>query len=159
RWLREFEPHLAIINTIPYRKVIAGQLYSQRMNAELFTILAILGLSLACTGIFGVVSLSVARRVREIGVRKAVGATTRSVTLLIVGQALRPVLVGVGIGIATSALLGRLLQGLLYGVAPSDPVSLALGVTVIVTLSVAAAMGAAGRATSVPPQVALRADG
>ena len=139
RWLREHAPHMTVVNSVHYGDVVAGALYTQRMNAELFTGLAGLGLALACVGIFSVVSLSVVRRRREIGIRKAVGATEARIRREVVSRALTPVLVGGGLGLLVSLVAARAAQSLLFGVSPSDPVSLAAGVGVmLVTAAVAA---------------------
>jgi len=127
RWLREYEPHLAIVNAITYKDVVRGALYTQRMTAEMFSVLAILGLILAGVGIFSVVSLSVSRRTREIGVRKAIGATVGDINQLVIRQALGPVLMGLFVGLAVALGASKLLQSLLFGVEPSDPVGLVGG--------------------------------
>ena len=75
RELRAVDTRLAIVNILPYREVVRGALYTQRMNAELFTVIAVLGLLLSAAGIFAVVVLAVAGRRREIGIRVAVGAS------------------------------------------------------------------------------------
>jgi hypothetical protein len=158
RWLREFEPHLAIVNAISYRDVVRGALYSQRMNAELFTLLAILGLVLAGIGIFSVVSLSVTRRTREIGVRKAIGASAEEVNRLVVGQALVPVAAGLVLGLGVSWMASGLVRSLLYGVEPSDPVGLAGGSLVLLVTAAGAAYLPARRASKVDPVTALRVE-
>jgi predicted permease len=158
RWLREFEPHLAIVNAISYKEVVWGALYTQRMNAELFSVLAILGLVLAGVGIFSVVSLSVSRRTREIGVRKAIGASGGEINGLVIRQALGPVLVGLVVGVATSLAASKLLQSLLFGIEPSDPIGLLGGSVVLILTAVLAAYLPARRAGAVDPVRALKVE-
>jgi len=158
RWLREFEPHLAIVNAVSYREVVRGALYTQRMNAELFSVLAIFGLVLAGVGIFSVVSLSVTRRTREIGVRKAIGASVPEINRLVVRQAMLPVMVGLFIGIAVSIGASRLLESLLFGVEPSDPAGLLGGGAVLILTAVVAAYLPARRAGRVDPVRALKVE-
>ncbi|HSM04954.1 MAG TPA: FtsX-like permease family protein [Longimicrobiales bacterium] len=149
RWLRAYAPHMTVINSIAYREVMDGALYTQRMNAELFSGLAALGLALACTGIFSVVSLSVARRRREIGIRKAIGATGRQIRLQMVRRAMIPVLVGGSAGLLLSLLGAGLAESLLFGVSPLDPTALLAGVAVL--------LGAAALAAWLPAWAASRA--
>ncbi len=158
RWLREFEPHLAIVNAISYREVVRGALYTQRMNAELFSVLALFGLVLAGVGIFSVVSLSVTRRTREIGVRKAIGATGREINRLVVRQALGPVVVGLVAGLAVSLGASKLIQSLLFGVEPSDPLGLVGGSMILLMTAAVAAYLPARRAGSVDPVKALKVE-
>lgn len=155
-WLREFEPHLAIINVLPYSEVVRGFLYVQRMNAELFSWLAGLGLCLAVIGVFSVTSLVVRRRTREIGVRMALGARSQDIRAVVVRQALTPVGLGLIIGLAISALGTRLVRSLLYGVEPTDPVALAAGLLVFALAALGAIYVPARRAMSVEPVEALR---
>jgi predicted permease len=158
RWLREYESYLAIVNVIPYREVIRGSLYAQRMNAELFSVLASLALALAAIGVFSVLSLAVGQRTREIGIRMAIGARRASVGGLMLKRALVPVGLGLAIGFAATIAVSGLVRGLLYGVEPTDPVTLLGGLTVLVVASLAAAWVPARRATRVDPIKALRPD-
>jgi predicted permease len=158
RWLREFEPHLAIVNAISYREVVRGALFTQRMNAELFSILAVMGLILAGVGIFSVVSLSVTRRTREIGVRKAVGATRREIHRLVVRQALGPVVVGLLTGVVVALGASRFVRSLLFGVEPADPLGVFGGSAVLLLAAALAAYLPARRAAGVDPGRALRVE-
>jgi len=120
--------------------------------------LAILGLVLAGVGIFSVVSLSVGRRTREIGVRKAIGATRVDINRLVVRQALVPVAVGLVGGLVAAFGISRLMQSLLFGVEPSDPVGLVGGALVLLLTAGVAAYLPARRASGVDASRALNTD-
>lgn len=158
RWLRNYEPHLAIVNVVSYREVVSGFLYAHRMNAELFSLLALLGLVLAAVGIFSVASLAVGRRAKEFGIRMSVGAGQRQIALLVVGRALGPVALGLAAGLAASFGVTGLVRSLLHGVEPTDPASWAAGAAVLGLSGLAAACLAARRANSVDPLVSLRSE-
>ncbi len=156
RWLRDFEPHLAIVNVIPYNDVVAGFLYTQRMNAEMFTLLAVLALLLAAVGIFSVVSLAVSRRTREIGIRMSIGAGRLDIGRLVISRALSPVVLGLAVGLVAAFAMTGLVRSLLFGVEPTDPVSLISGAGVLVLAALSAAYLPARRAATVDPVEALR---
>jgi len=158
RWLRRYEPHLAIVNVLPYTEVVRGFLYVQRMNAELFATLAFLGLSLAAVGIFSVVSLAVGRRRREIGIRMAIGARQADIGRLIVGRAMTPVLAGLALGLAGALALTGVVRSLLYGIEPTDPIAVAAGTAVLIAAALLAAYVPARRAGRVDPMIALRSE-
>jgi putative ABC transport system permease protein len=158
RWLRDFEPHLAIVNVVPYTDIVRGYLYTHRMNAEMFSLLAFLGLALSTVGIFSVVSLAVSRRTREIGIRMAIGAERGDIGRLIIGRALTSVTLGLIAGLVVSFALTGLVRGLLYGVEPTDPLTLAAGAGILVVAALAAAYLPARRAATVDPMKALRHD-
>ncbi len=158
RWVREFEPHTAIINVVPYSEVVRGSLYTQRMNAELFAALAVLGLILASLGIFSVVTLAVSRRTREIGLRKAIGARRVDIDALVVRQALGPVVAGLALGLLASFAAAGLVRGLLVGVEPSDPLTLIGGSGLLLATALVAAYLPARRAGKVDPMQALRTE-
>jgi len=158
RWLRAYEPHLAIVNVIPYRDVVRGFLYTQRMNAELFSVLALLGLGLAAVGVFSVVTLAVSRRTREIGIRMSIGARRHDIGRMVVGRALVPVLIGLVFGLAASFALTGLVESLLFGVEPTDPLSLAAGAGVLIIAASIAAYLPARRAATIDPVAALRVE-
>jgi ABC-type antimicrobial peptide transport system permease subunit len=119
--------------------VARGFLYTQRMNAELFGIIAVLGLVLSAAGIFGVVTLSVARRRREIGIRAAMGADRRSTVQLVLSTVSAPLAAGVLLGLAGASATARAVEGLLWGVTPTDPLAILSGAAVLL-LSVALAL-------------------
>jgi len=156
RWLRDYEPHLAILNVLPYTQLVRGVLFSQRMNAEMFSGLAALGLALAVAGVFGVVALAVRRRTREIGVRMAIGARGPQIVRAIVRRALLPVGLGVGGGLAVALALAGLVRSLLFGVEPADPVALGGGIAVLLVAAVLASWLPARRAARVDPSQTLR---
>ena len=106
-----------------------------RAISMLVAVFALIALALAAVGVYGVMAYSVRERTQEIGIRMALGATTTSVCGLVLGQALRLAVVGVATGVVAAALLTRLLERLLYDVAPLDPWTFA--VTTLVLLVVA----------------------
>jgi putative ABC transport system permease protein len=129
-----------------------------RFRAVLVIAFAALSLVLAMVGVFGVLAYSVQQRVRDFGVRRALGATSRDVLWLVAGSASRVIVVGATIGLAVSAALGRLLESVLFGVNPTDPATFAC-VTILLALTTAAAtLGPAWRAIRIDPAVALRRD-
>jgi predicted permease len=158
QWLRAYEPHLAIVNAITYQEVVGGALYTQRMNAEMFSVLAILGLILAAVGIFSVVSLTVSQRTREMGVRKALGATRSDINALVVRQALRPVLLGLVVGLGVALGFSTLVESLLFGVEPWDPAGVLGGSVVLLVTAMVAAYLPARRAGGVDAVRALKAE-
>ncbi len=134
----------------------AGSLTSRRVNLLLLAAFAALGLILAAVGIYGVVAYSVSQRTHEIGVRVALGAERGDVLKIVVGQGLRAVLIGTGIGVAVSIGLTRFLQTMLFGVKPTDPVTLVTVSLVLLAVAWLACYIPARRATKVDPIVALR---
>jgi predicted permease len=120
--------------------------------------LALLALILACTGVFATVAYTVSRRVREIGIRIALGAAREDVLRLIVRQGLRPVAIGIVLGLAGGAAATSLLVTLLFGLSPHDPLSFVLTPAVLAAIAMAACYVPARRALRVDPTVALRAE-
>ena len=158
QWLRNHEPHLAIVNVVPYSQVVGGFLYTQRMNAELFSVLAFLGLGLAAAGIFSVMSVAVSRRTREIGIRMSVGAKRGEIAGLVIARALAPVVIGVVVGLAVSFAGTGLVRSMLFGVEPTDPIAIVGGIVILLAAALVAAYLPARRATKVDPVIALRAE-
>jgi putative ABC transport system permease protein len=129
-----------------------------RFRAVLVTTLAGLALVLAMVGVFGVLAYSVQQRVREIGVRRALGASTGDVVRLVVGGAGRLIAAGVAIGLALAATFGRVLATMLFGVEPLDAVTFAGVAAVLVLAAGIAVMAPAWRAVHVEPAIALRSE-
>ncbi|MGD0303998.1 MAG: ABC transporter permease [Candidatus Acidiferrales bacterium] len=143
------------------RVVTLGELADQaraqsRFVAYLASALAGIALLLACVGIAGVTSYSVAQRTNEIGLRMALGASANNVLKMIVDRNLAPVAAGLAFGLASSLALTPLLESLLFGVRPQDPLTLAVVAIVVAATGVAACYIPARRATHVDPMVALR---
>jgi ABC-type antimicrobial peptide transport system permease subunit len=113
---------------------------------------------MALAGTFGVVARSVARRTRETAVRIAIGARPAAVARLIIGQAMVYVLLGLGAGIVATLALGRVMRGLLHGVEPNDPATVAIMSVGLAGAALIACAIPAARAARVDPVVALRQD-
>jgi putative ABC transport system permease protein len=129
-----------------------------RFRAVLVMAFAGLALLLAMVGLFGILAYSVQQRVRDFGVRRALGATSGDVFRLVVASAAGVIAIGAAIGLALSIVLGRLLTTMLFGVRPLDPATF-VSVTVVLALTAAvAAAGPAWRATRVDPATALRSE-
>jgi predicted permease len=141
------------------RSVASASLSPQRLPMILLGAFAGLALLLATVGIYGVISYSIAQRVREIGIRMALGAEKRDVLRLVVGQGLRLALSGVVIGGVVASVLARVLasfSSLLYGVGASDPVTLVAVALLLAAVAVLACYIPARRAMRVDPMTALR---
>ena len=127
-----------------------------RFNTMLMTLLAATGLVLAALGIYSVIAWLVAQRTREIGVRMALGASTRDVIRMTSAHGLKPVIAGLVIGSAGALATTRLLQNQLFEVGPRDPLTLATTALVLLVVGGAAAAIPAWRATTIDPSTALR---
>jgi putative ABC transport system permease protein len=130
----------------------------RRFSMSLLALFALLALLLAALGIYGVMSYAVARRTRELGVRIALGAQTRDVLRLIVGEGVRMMLLGIAFGLVGAFIVARALAGLLFGIAATDPLTF-VGVTLLLfALAMLACYLPARRATKIDPMIALRND-
>jgi predicted permease len=156
--VREMDPNLPVAQALPLAEVTAVGLIPQRIAAGVAGSLGVVGLLLAAIGIYGVTSYSVSRRVREIGIRVALGADGHSVLRLVLRQGLVLTLIGVGIGLAAGALLSQVLRSLLFGISALDPVTFGGGAALFLVVALAASYVPARRATRVDPMAALRAE-
>jgi ABC-type antimicrobial peptide transport system permease subunit len=138
---------------------IIGETYWTRLFlGRLMVGFALLAVALAAVGIASVVAFAVAQRTQEIGVRMALGAQSRDVLRLVLGQGMRLVLIGLGLGLAGSVGLARLLASQLFGVGGADPVTLVASAVLFAAVSLFACWLPARRATRVNPVEALRAE-
>jgi predicted permease len=129
---------------------------TRRSAVALLTVFAVMALSLAAVGLFGLVRYNVAQRTQEIGVRMALGASGRDVLRMILGEGLRLALFGVGGGLVAAFALTRVMGGLLYGVSATDPGTFVGMAFVLVMVALFAAWLPARKAVQVDPLVALR---
>jgi macrolide transport system ATP-binding/permease protein len=140
----------------PMTELIGNSLYAARMGATLLGVFALVALTLAAVGVYGVMAFSVARRTREIGIRMALGAGRRDVLRLVLKEGMTLVAVGVGVGLMTAAAVTRLLAGFLYGVSVTDAATFIAVPAALALVALAACYVPARRATKVDPLVALR---
>ena len=131
---------------------------ARRFNLWLLATFAVLALVLAAVGIYGVVSYSTRARTHEFGIRMALGADQSEVLREAMGRGLRLTVLGVGLGLAGSLGLTRLLEGLLFGVSARDPITFLVVGALLVAVALAATYLPARRATLVDPAVALRVE-
>jgi len=150
------DPREVIYGMQSLDSVMAGSLAARRITMILLGVFALLALVLACVGIYGVISFVVARRTHEIGVRMALGAERRDVMRLVLGEGVRMVLAGLTAGVAAALGLTRLIAGLLFGVAPQDPLTFASVAILLTAVALLACYFPARRAVRVDPVVALR---
>jgi ABC-type antimicrobial peptide transport system permease subunit len=154
--LRELEPTRTVYELAPLEQHIGDTNAESRLRTMLLTAFAGTALALACLGIYGTLSYVVGLRRREVGLRVALGASSRNIVAQFLSRALRVVAVAGVAGLALSFLFTRFLSGMLYGVSPSDPVTLSAVVTVVVLAAVVAAIVPSARAARIEPMQALR---
>ncbi|MEM7350805.1 MAG: ABC transporter permease [Acidobacteriota bacterium] len=154
--LRAFEPELPILSLMPMSRMIGFSLLPQKIAGTVATALAVIALLLAAFGVYGVVAFSANRRGRELGVRASLGARRRDLSRLIIGDGLRLVALGVGVGLAVSLPATHLLGSLLVGVSPNDPWTFIVIVGALAAVSLLASYLPARRAARIDPLVSLR---
>jgi predicted permease len=154
--LHAIDPNLPIIEVMTLTEQVHGSLEQERVLSGLAGFFGILGLVLACVGLYGIMAYNVARRTREIGIRMAMGAQRGEVLRMVIRHGLRLTLVGVAMGVAGALAVTRLLANLLYGVQPYDPLTFVVVSLLLVAVALAACYVPARRATKVDPMVALR---
>jgi len=156
--LREIEPRLPLDGVRTEEQQIADSYREERTYATLATTLGAVGVLLAAIGLYGLLAYQVAQRTQELGVRMALGATRGNLARLVVSQSLRLTAVGAVLGVAASLAGTRVLAGILFGLTPTDPATLAGAVVVLLAVALAAGYLPARRAARVDPLVALRTE-
>jgi putative ABC transport system permease protein len=138
--------------------LVSDAVAQPRFRSTLLGSFAGLAVLLAIVGIYGVVGFNVAQRTHEISVRMALGAQRASVVGLILRQELRPVVVGVVIGLAGAIAVGHAMRGLLFNVEPADPATLIAMPALLAVVALVACLLPARRALHIEPASALRAE-
>lgn len=154
--VHEIDPQQAVAHVMTMDQFMAESISPQRFNMLLLATFAGLALVLAAIGIYSVLSYAVRRRVREIGIRMALGAQIRDVLRLVVFEGMKPAVVGMAIGLTGALLLGRVLAKLVFGVKTSDPATFAAVSILLLAVALLATALPAYRATRVDPMRTLR---
>jgi predicted permease len=154
--VQQADPDLPIVNIRTQREQIDESMRMERTFAALTTGFGALALALACVGVFGVMAYSVAQRTNEIGIRMALGAQPGQVKRMILCESTLLAAVGISGGIAGVLLLSRLVNSMLYGIRSYDPVSMVVGILILLAVALTASWIPARRAAGVQPMEALR---
>ena len=154
--LRDLDPQIAIPREQTMRDILGEAVAPRRFVVNLGILFAGFATFLAALGLYGVISLSVAQRTHEIGIRMALGADSSVVLRMIIAKGLRLSLGGLSIGLVCALALTRLISGLLYEVKPTDALTFAMVAVLLVAVALLASYVPAKRATQVDPMIALR---
>jgi predicted permease len=142
----------------PVQSLVDRSVSPRRFFVYLVAVFAILGLTLAALGIYGVISYSVTRQTQEIGIRMALGATPGIVQRSVLGRTLRLAAIGVAVGAIGSVAASRLIASLLFHTEPNDPFTFMAVILILVTVALLAGYLPAHRATRIDPAIALRSE-
>jgi len=156
--LRGLDPDVSVLSMRTMDEHVRYALYGDRLMVQLVGSMGLLGLLLAAIGLFGVISYSVARRTREIGVRIAIGANPSDVVRMVLARASLVACAGIAVGVVVALAAARVLASAVYGVSVRDPLTYAAATATMVVVGLIAAAVPARRAAAVDPLRALRAE-
>ena len=156
--LEEMDPLIPLGEVRPLREVWRSSMAREEFLLTLLGVFAVSALLLASVGVYGVTAQAARKRTQEIGIRIALGAAGRDVIRMILGQGLAVVTVGLGVGLAVALVATRTLRAFLYGVGPTDPLTLAAVIALLAAVAALACYIPARRATHVDPMMSLRAE-
>ena len=154
--VRALDADLPLYNVMTLERLSAVSRWPQRSTSFALTLLGGIALLLSAAGLYGVTAYSVTERTREIGVRMAVGARPSQVARLILRRALTPLAIGLCLGVAGAIGIGRVVQGLLVETSPTEPVTVAGVVLLLVIVALSACLIPTRRATRLDPAAVLR---
>jgi len=152
------DPGLPVVDVMTIPQIVGESTANASFSATLVLLFAVLSLVLAGVGLYGVLSYLVTQRVTEIGIRIALGAQRQQVLALVLRDGLRPVVIGLAIGIAGGALVGFLIRSLLYGTEPLEPMVFVSMTVTLMLVAAGACAAPAWRASSIEPMQALRTE-
>ena len=156
--VKRVDPDMPVDTVAPLGQVLQDSIAEPRFRTLLLGAFALMAVVLAAVGVYGLISFSVAQRTREIGIRVALGAQSRQVMAPVLREGLGLALTGIGIGIAGSLAVTRLLADFLFGVEPTDPLTYAGVALLLLTIALVASYIPSRRALRVDPITALRAE-
>jgi predicted permease len=154
--VRQADPRVPVSEVRSQAADVDRTINQEILFARLCGAFAILALVIACVGLYGTVSYSVARRTSEIGLRMALGARREGVVRMVLGEVAGLAVGGVVLGLVAAVAASKLVASLLYGLTPNDPVTLALAAAVLLTAALLAGYAPARRASRIDPMTALR---
>jgi predicted permease len=147
---------LPLLDVVTETEKIEKTVFLERLFARLTSLFAALGLGLACVGVYGIMAYAVARRTKEIGIRVSLGARRRDILAMIARETMLLIGLGVAIGLAGAVAVTRLISSFLFGLEPTDPLTLGAATLVLANVVALAGYLPARRASCVDPMVALR---
>jgi putative ABC transport system permease protein len=156
--VREIDRELPVFSARPLEEYLSTSIGPQRFYATLVGIFALVALTLAAIGLYGVIAYAVSQRMHELGVRVALGATGQRVAAMVLRQGLLLTSGGVLLGIVAAILVTRVLQTLLFGVSALDPLTFGLVLLLLLGVAAVASYVPARRAARVDPLIAMRGD-
>jgi predicted permease len=154
--IRSVDPNLPLADVVPLQEMVSRSIARPRFYTSLLTLFAAVALALSATGIFGVMSYTVAQQSKEIGIRMALGARAADVLRGVVGRALVLAAIGVACGLVISLALGRVIRNQLFGVEVFDPLTMIGVIAVLIGSAALASLLPARRAAAVDPLAAFR---
>jgi ABC-type antimicrobial peptide transport system permease subunit len=158
RQIHALDPNMAIYNQETMEEHVRAAFFLPHLAATLFGTFGFIGLILAAVGLYGVMSYSVSRRRREIGIRMALGAKPRSVERLVLRQGMVLTIIAVALGWPAAWMLSRMASSFLYGIQPHDALTFALVPPFLAVIALVACYIPARRAASIDPMQALRTE-
>jgi predicted permease len=156
RAVQLIDPDLPLSNIRTQQQQIDASMQQERMFASLTAGFGLLALALACVGIYGIMAYTVSQRTNEIGIRFALGASRSQIRAMVLREAGWLAIAGVVVGLGVAIILMRLVQAMLYGLKPGDPLSLTASALLLLTMALIAGWLPAARASRVEPMEALR---
>jgi putative ABC transport system permease protein len=154
--LSQMDREVPLSQVTTLSRALAATVAAPRMRANLLGLFAALAMVLASIGVYGVVAYMVGQRTQEIGVRRALGARARDVLLMLLREAMRPVAIGIGLGLMGAYAMTRLLASMLYGVSATDVTTYVVACGVLALAALVASIVPARRALAVDPITAVR---
>ena len=154
--MQSLDPRGVVFNVRPFEDFVADSVTPRLFNLWLLGAFAVLAVVLAVAGIYGTMSYAVAQRTREVGIRVALGAQRGDVLKLVVGEGMKLIVAGIGVGLLGAFLLTRWMRSLLFAVSASDPLTFVVITLLLMMVALFACWLPARRATKVDPLVALR---
>jgi macrolide transport system ATP-binding/permease protein len=154
--VHQADPHLPVSHVRTQQTEIDNQVRQETILAELCTAFAILALTIACVGLYGTISYTVARRTGEIGIRMALGAQRVPVLWMVLREVLALAVIGLAISVPVALGTSKFVESFLFGMRPNDPLALGLAVVILLLAALLAGGIPARRASQIDPMTALR---